>query len=319
MHLDQTLIGPPKMLISGRLSTQASSPLKHRSQEVGRSLRSSYNVPMEGAVIQAKADRAWFAGRALVVALAGIVLTVWLLNTPAGLLGKADAIGYAVCHQIDLRSFHLGVRSLPLCARCSGMYLGAMLTFIFYLSRGRGRAGLMPGRPILAVMAVFFLAWAVDGVNSYLHFLPGVRGLYEPTNTLRLITGSLVGVVMATVVYTGFNQTVWHDWRREPALRSVWDLGLVVILTAGLVAVVLSDNPLILYPLALLSALAVVLLLSTIYTMIGLLVTGKENRIGSWQGLIFPGLAGLTLAFMQIGLADIVRFWITGTWGGLQL
>ena len=274
---------------------------------------------MEGTVIQSHADRARLAGRALVVALAVIVLTVWLSDTPAGLLGKAEAIGYAVCHQIDLRSFHLGVRSLPLCARCSGMYLGAILTFAFYLARGRGRAGLMPGRPVLAVLAVFFLAWAVDGVNSYLHFFPGLRGLYEPTNTLRLITGSLVGVVMATVVYAGFNQTVWLDWKHEPALRSVWELGLIGILMAGVVAIVLSDNPLILYPLALLSALGVVLLLSTIYTMIGLLVTRKENRIGSWPGLIFPGLAGLTLAFMQIGLADIVRFWITGTWGGLQL
>ena len=274
---------------------------------------------MEGTVIQSHVDRARLAGRALVVALAVIVLTVWLSDTPAGLLGKAEAIGYAVCHQIDLRSFHLGVRSLPLCARCSGMYLGAILTFAFYLARGRGRAGLMPGRPVLAVLAVFFLAWAVDGVNSYLHFFPGLRGLYEPTNTLRLITGSLVGVVMATVVYAGFNQTVWLDWKHEPALRSVWELGLIGILMAGVVAIVLSDNPLILYPLALLSALGVVLLLSTIYTMIGLLVTGKENRIGSWPGLIFPGLVGLTLAFMQIGLADIVRFWITGTWGGLQL
>ena len=64
------------------------------------------------------------AGLALAV---GLVLLGWLLNTPPGLLGKADAIGYAVCHRIDLRSFHLGERALPLCARCSGMYLGAML------------------------------------------------------------------------------------------------------------------------------------------------------------------------------------------------
>ncbi len=55
------------------------------------------------------------------------LLVAWLLNTPNGLLGKADALGYAVCHRIDARSFHIHDRQTPLCSRCTGMYLGAML------------------------------------------------------------------------------------------------------------------------------------------------------------------------------------------------
>ena len=43
----------------------------------------------------------------LLVLAAVIIVTVWLAKTPDGLLGKADAIGYAVCHRIDARSFHL--------------------------------------------------------------------------------------------------------------------------------------------------------------------------------------------------------------------
>jgi uncharacterized membrane protein len=251
--------------------------------------------------------------------LAGGIILAWLLNTPPGLLGKADAIGYAVCHQIDLRSFHLGVRSLPLCARCSGMYLGAALTFVYYLARGRGKAGLMPSRPLIAILALFFMAWAVDGVNSYLHFFPGVKGLYEPNNTLRLVTGSLLGILMTTIVYAGFNQTVWREWNPQPALRSLGDLGILVGLIAVLDGIVLSENALILYPLALTSAFSVVFMLTSIYTMIGLLLSKRENRAASWQGVITPALAGIVMAFVQIGLADIVRFWLTGTWGGLQL
>ena len=63
----------------------------------------------------------------LVVTAVFLLTLGWLLNTPAGLLGKADAVGYAVCHRIDLRSFNLGERQMPLCARCTGMYLGAVL------------------------------------------------------------------------------------------------------------------------------------------------------------------------------------------------
>lgn len=286
---------------------------------IGRPRRTGYNVLMDGTIAPAQPTKAHLPARIMLGAFAALIILGWLFNTPAGLLGKADAIGYAVCHQIDLRSFHLGLQPLPLCARCSGMYLGAMLTLVFYLARRRGKAGLMPPRPIILILVLFFLAWAIDGTNSYLHFFPGFKGLYEPSNTLRLITGSLVGILMTTVVYAGFNQTVWREWKGEPALRSVGDLGMLLLLMAILIGAVVTENPLILYPLALTSAFAVVVMLSSIYTIIGLLLTRRENQAGSWQAVITPALAGIAMAFAQIALADVVRFWLTGTWGGLQL
>jgi len=52
--------------------------------------------------------------KGIVVLAVGLLLLGWLLNTPEGLLGKADAVGYAVCHRIEARSFHLGERPIPL-------------------------------------------------------------------------------------------------------------------------------------------------------------------------------------------------------------
>ena len=66
--------------------------------------------------------------RKILVITALVLLVTWFWYTPAGLLGKADAVGYAVCHRIDVRSFHLGDRQIPVCARCTGQYLGAMLS-----------------------------------------------------------------------------------------------------------------------------------------------------------------------------------------------
>jgi hypothetical protein len=71
------------------------------------------------------------ASRYLVVAALILVFIGWLLETPSGLFGKLDAIGYAVCHRIPERSFHIGDYQLPLCARCSGMYLGAVTGLVF--------------------------------------------------------------------------------------------------------------------------------------------------------------------------------------------
>src|SRR4030067_1376746 len=80
----------------------------------------------------------------LVLASVGLLFLGWLFNTPPGLLGKADAIGYAVCHRIDLRSFHLGDRTLPLCARCTGMFLGALVGLVYQAVIGKRRIGRPP-------------------------------------------------------------------------------------------------------------------------------------------------------------------------------
>ena len=84
------------------------------------------------------------AGKGALILAVGLLVLGWLLNTPEGLLGKADAVGYAVCHRLDFRSFHLGERQLPLCARCSGMYLGAVLGIGYLSVFSRRKAG-FPG------------------------------------------------------------------------------------------------------------------------------------------------------------------------------
>ncbi len=156
-------------------------------------------------------------GKGLIFIVVGLLLVGWLLNTPAGLLGKADAIGYAVCHRIDVRSFHLGERQMPLCARCTGMYLGAMLGLVFQALTGKRRAGMPPWR-VIVFLGALVLAFGVDGVNSYLHLFPGAPALYEPSNLLRLLTGTGMGLVIALVLYPAFNQAVWQVVDPTPAV-----------------------------------------------------------------------------------------------------
>jgi len=150
--------------------------------------------------------------------LAGSILAGWLLSTPDGLLGKADAVGYAVCHRINLRSFHLGERQLPLCARCTGQYLGAILGMVYLIILGNRRVGRPPWRVIvpLAAVAIFY---GIDGLNSYLHLLPNMSRfyLYEPNNTLRLLTGTGLGLGIGVVLVPAFHHTVWTKINLRPS------------------------------------------------------------------------------------------------------
>jgi len=257
--------------------------------------------------------------RAWALTLPAALTALWLVATPAGLLGKADAIGYAVCHRIDLRSFHLGERALPLCARCSGLYLGALMAGLTYALRGVGRSVLFPPRWIMALFALFGAAYIVDGVNSYLSFFPQAPQLYEPNNALRLTTGTLFGMAFLTVVLTEFNRSIWQEGSPRPLLGSARDLAWLLCMAGGLIAVVLSENPLLLYPLALLSSAGVLILLMGVYTVLAIIVLRRDNRATTWRDLSAPAVVGLTLAIAQIALLDLGRYVLTGTWGGFPL
>src|SRR5574338_827057 len=112
----------------------------------------------------------WFVPLAAV-----IVFAVWFSITPPGILGKADAVGYAICHRIGERSFHIGDRQLPLCARCTGEFFAAGITLLF-LSLVSPRKSGMPGWKLRAPLLLFLIACGIDGSNSYLYLLKQTTG-----------------------------------------------------------------------------------------------------------------------------------------------
>jgi uncharacterized membrane protein len=248
----------------------------------------------------------------------GFLLFGWLLNTPPGLLGKADSIGYAVCHRIDTRSFHLEDRQLPLCIRCTGMYLGAMLGLAYQAASSRKRAG-MPPWQVWVVYGIFVIAFAVDGLNSYLHLFPGAPSLYEPQARLRLLSGTGMGLVIAGAVFPAFNQTVWKDWDRSPAISGLRTLTPTLILALILDWMVLTENPLLLYPLALISAAGVLVLLTVVYSMMWVMILRLENHFQQISELWLLLLGGFGMALLQIVILDLARFALTGTWEGFYL
>ena len=168
---------------------------------------------------------------------AALAFAAWMYLSPEGALGKLDAIGYAVCHRIDARSFHIDDRQLPLCARCTGEFYAAGVALIFQVFVS-GKRSKLPSRGIIAVLVLFFLAFGIDGSNSYLYLLKQtsqgaldkIPNLYIPNNILRLFTGSGMGIALATVLYPIINQTLWRDLDDRPALDWKSFGGLVALI-----------------------------------------------------------------------------------------
>lgn len=262
----------------------------------------------------------WFVPLAAILAF-----SAWFYIAPPGLLGKADAIGYAICHRIDERSFQIGDRQLPLCARCTGEFYAAGIALIFFALVSKKQSG-MPGWKVGAPLILFFLAFGIDGSNSYLYLLKQTSGgvfdnipnLYIPNNTLRLFTGSGMGIALASILFPAFNQSTWAVNDPSPALS--WKkLGILTGIVIIVNLLILTDSPIVLYPIAILSVLGVLALLIIVFSMAWLLIMHQENVFDSLTQMWLPFLAGTTLALLMITAIDLLRFKLTGTWGGFPL
>lgn len=249
----------------------------------------------------------------LLVGLA--VAAIMVVATPGTLLDKADHVGYAVCHQIPVRTPFFAGRPLPLCARCSGQFLGALFGLIFLLALGRGRAGRLPPKPVIAVLLTFLALWAFDGFNSYLSFFPSLPQLYEPHNVLRTATGTLQGVALISLVWPFFNVTLWAKTTPEPTLRGMGEAGALLALAALLTLAVSSGWDALLYPLALLSVGGTLLLLTMVNTMLLALLLKREAAASSLLAAAPLLTAGLALALLEVLAINLGRAWLTSRMG----
>lgn len=249
-------------------------------------------------------------------------LAAWLYIAPPGLMGKLDAIGYAVCHRIDSHSLHIGEIQMPLCARCTGEFNAAAIALIFQavVSPKHGR---LPSRGIATILIGLLLAFAIDGSNSYLGLMKTLQpaafaalpALYTTNSITRVFTGSGMGLAMASVLYPMYNQSVWRepsperalDWRKFAILA-----GIVLLIDIGVV----TESPIILYPVALLSTLGVLGLLTIVFSIVWIMIMRQDNAFVSARQLWLPAAAGNTVALVMILGIDLVRFSLTHTWGG---
>lgn len=257
----------------------------------------------------------------LLLPLAGLILLgFWMQYTPPGLMGKAKAVGYAVCHQIPSHSFQIQGKPLALCARCSGQYLGVLLGLLYLGVLGKRRSG-RPSWLIFVFMGVAFASYAVDGVNSFLSVYPDLDSftLYTPRNAYRLLSGLGMGLTVSIGVYLLFSRAVWRQPSRDPVFSSPWPwLGLIGL--GGVISLgVLSGVPAILYPLTLLSVMGLLVLLTVLYALLWIIAFGKENAYRRGKELVWVMLGGGITAMMQIALLDLLRFWSTGTWSGFHI
>ncbi len=298
--------------------------LRNYSYDEARAcLRRAYNAHIMPLVKQeTQALKTAPIVRWLIPIAALLVLAAWIYIAPPGLMGKLDAVGYAVCHRLDSHSLHIGSMQMPLCARCTGEFNAAAIALVFQLVVSPG-ASRLPRRGILLLLGALFLAFAIDGSNSYLALMKtsyagafrNIPNLYLTDNTTRVFTGSGMGLVMGLMLYPMYNQSLWRSVNQKQAVG--WrQFGILAALVLVVDLAMLTGNEYVLYPVAIVSSLGVLALLSMVFSVVWIMIMREDNLFERAGQLWLPSLAGLTLAFVLILSIDLVRFSFTHTWGG---
>jgi uncharacterized membrane protein len=148
---------------------------------------------------------AWaILGAAWLWAVAIVLAPRLLASGAAGearLVQKTAAMIYVaaghLCHQKPERSFHSGDRSLPVCARCTGLYLSAPLGLAFVLVRPRraARDVAAPDRAYHRWRIAIVLALVPTVLSVAIEQFTGMTG-----NVSRALTAAPLGAIVAALV-----------------------------------------------------------------------------------------------------------------------
>ncbi len=261
-----------------------------------------------------KHSRAWII---LLLILISLLIGLWIWFTPHGFWGKVNAVGYSVCHQMTERSFVLGDLQSPLCSRCAGMYLGALITLIAHFILGKH--GKFPPFWILICLGLGLLAFAIDGLNSAAKLMLPNLSFYETTNLTRLITGLAVGLGIGSILAPIFNQTLWYDWLPKSAYEKWYRFPLLIVVLAIIGWLTYSQLPVFFYATNLLMMFGILLTLWVIHTTLSSFILKSTNKARQWRDLAVPGLMGFVMVLLQMGIISLIRYLLTGTWEPIHL
>ena len=145
-------------------------------------------IPVTGA---AAALAGAAAGWAVAIPMVPAAASVW--PTGAAVL---YAVGALVCHQLPERSFHADGHQWLVCARCSGLYLGAAVgALTAWGYHWRHPTTTWSRGTVIPALQVVALPTALTVVSAWL-------GLGDPTNLWRAGLAAPLGLVAGAVAVT---------------------------------------------------------------------------------------------------------------------
>lgn len=97
---------------------------------------------------------------------------------------------FPICHRLPDRTFKIGEWYFPVCARCTGFYIGTLSYFVYVYFNYVEYSTLLVILGFLMMIPTF-----IDGFTQFFNFR-------ESNNNLRLLTGLMGGLGLGILVKT---------------------------------------------------------------------------------------------------------------------
>jgi uncharacterized membrane protein len=249
--------------------------------------------------------------KVLFIGIPAAIICLFIAVTPPGIWEKARVIGYALCHQLPQRSFFFEGYQSPLCARCTGMYLGFLIGLGFLIIRRRTHSARLPTTAIISVLIGFIAIMGIDGINSTISVIPNAPQLYHTTNIQRIVTGTLFGLAMCMLFFPIFSTAIWQQPSGDRSVKNWRELFGMLLVAFTLDAVVLTQADWLFYPITILSIFGPLLLLGFMGAIIVLTMRNLANSVNRWRQLATPMFAGVALGLILITMMDVFRASVT--------
>lgn len=242
----------------------------------------------------------------------GLALVLALLFPPRGVYAGARFLGSAVCAQIAAHSYHAWGQPLPLCARCTGLHWGTLITMVYLIQRRRWRRVRWPTRQVWVILAGLMVLWGVDGVNSLLAEAGGPT-LYTPTNAMRLLTGVFSGVAWMLLFWPLWAHAFLQHREPLPLVERGREILWPVTGGLALVAVMEAGGDRIRYVVGLVSVVNVVLALGGVFGILICAFPFLRDRRMSWWGRGVCALTGILVGLgVLTAIAEVRSVLLTG-------
>jgi uncharacterized membrane protein len=191
--------------------------------------------------------------------------------------------GRAICHQIEERSLLASGKTLSVCARDTGIYLGIFSTFIYLFLLKRHQIITIPSIKVSFFLLLFMVPLMVDGLGSYAH-------LFESNNERRLLTGLGFGFVLPYFMFPLiFGNAL--DPLSKPVIKSALDFIIPLILSSLLGILVYRSY----IPYYIIDSLIIITIIIWFSLWTSLLFLSSRNNVLKWSFSILSSLAFLSI------------------------
>ena len=209
--------------------------------------------------------------------------------------------GGGLCHQRIDRSFNSGIFNMPVCSRCTGIYLGIFLSLLTLVLIERRIKGEFPSLKIVLVSIGAFLLMGIDVVLSTFGFI-------QSNNIIRIITGFLTGWFMVLLLLPLANNSMFKKYSRKNYLDSPKKFWIWILVGLILCTTFIFTYSYVLILWSVISVFGMVSFTTLILFILFFSLTRRLNgSIDSLKKYTISIIAGIAASFLLLSLFSYLR------------